>query len=792
MSYDPLDGEIYARHHHAKIRKADAEDSSGIHPLLSTPNEITALPSSKEMSKIFENLCGKKHSGHSHNTPDRCFLYYYSKCDPAGYGPSIPRTTNLPLDKTALPGKAPVLEHLVHLLETQDSYTAGGSYLQDIAETLKLCKSHRQVSESTLPQVHTLIFSRSSESEVKLFIDAFNSKIQKQESPDHGFLPHALYSFDVECVSSLPDVPFHIQQTRKGITSVRDIRASKFPARVHLGFHGERFDIVFPWEYTSMARDYRAEWTLSIPADPLHDHWHQLFQKLQGYGIGIGLQEDISLLNSFVATCFKFKNAAGPLKTRTLDLLVLLALAGYNSPKTSITALNFFFTGGIIQKRWEIRCGMGRWSSASALPHCLNLYLQSEAIGVLNTALVALMCILVHWFVTPGIAAVASRKPPGTFLSWFWRFVCTVLTDAHLPPDLEFSNCGDRSHSPRQLIAMIAYANGTVPVFSPEDLAACIPPWRNVTGGGCPSDQYAFDHILNRIWPMLHRSGVTLHLKWKSDIQMISSFLTGQPLPSAASHTSRDTGCNPDGATLRIPLLLPDRSAETYLTPRKLYRNYQKELPDSDPLKHMTSSQMLLLAVWQHPKKFCKIFAKDGPNGEKQFSGKDVYLLEPLVFALGHRGGLEKISSRLVFYGGHRRFKCDLRRAKFLTGRLEHSSIPAEKRRLRAKIRSISRRWSLTLPPLTSHSTSEQGESVPRRSRQIAPRAPRTSLPSGNPHYEAPVAMDIEPGSSAQQDEIPETRRVYFRSPSPDEMDSNLPDASSFELEIETQDWDVL
>jgi hypothetical protein len=52
--------------------------------------------------------------------------------------------------------------------------------------------------------------------------------------------------------------------------------------------------------------------------------------------------------------------------------------------------------------------------------------------------------------------------------------------------------------------------------------------------------------------------------------------------------------------------------------------------------------------------------------------------------------------------------------------------------------------------------------------------------------------MDIEPGSSTQQDEIPETRRVYFRSPSPDEMDSDLPDASSFELEIETQDWDVL
>ncbi len=115
-------------------------------------------------------------------------------------------------------------------------------------------------------------------------------------------------------VPTLPDIPFHIQQTRKGITSVRDISTSKFPTRVHLRFHDERFDIVFPWEYTSMARDYRAEWTLSIPADPLHDYWHQLVQKLQGYRIGIGLQEDISLLNSFVSTCFQVQECRRPLE----------------------------------------------------------------------------------------------------------------------------------------------------------------------------------------------------------------------------------------------------------------------------------------------------------------------------------------------------------------------------------------------------------------------------------------------------------------------------------------------
>ncbi len=138
------------------------------------------FPLWRKCPKIFENLCGKKHSGHSHNTPDKCFLYYYSKCDLAGYGPSILLTTNLPLNKTALPGKAPGNRILTLQVETQDSYTAGWSYLQDVVETIKLCKSHRQVSESPSPQVQTLIFSRSSASEVKLFIDAFNSKIKKQ------------------------------------------------------------------------------------------------------------------------------------------------------------------------------------------------------------------------------------------------------------------------------------------------------------------------------------------------------------------------------------------------------------------------------------------------------------------------------------------------------------------------------------------------------------------------------------------------------------------------------------
>jgi hypothetical protein len=99
------------------------------------------FPLQRKCPKIFENLCGKKHLGHSHNTPDKCFLYYYSKCDLAGYGPSILRITNLPLNNTALPGKAPGNRILTLQVETQDSFTAGWSYLQDVVETIKLSQT---------------------------------------------------------------------------------------------------------------------------------------------------------------------------------------------------------------------------------------------------------------------------------------------------------------------------------------------------------------------------------------------------------------------------------------------------------------------------------------------------------------------------------------------------------------------------------------------------------------------------------------------------------------------------
>lgn len=802
MSYEPLDGEVYAQRHHANLRRADVEDPSHTHPLLSIHSEVTPLPSSRDMSKLFDRICGKRHPGHSRNNPDKCYLYYAGKCDPAGYGPRIPRTMDLPFDKTVLPGKAPVLEHLYHLLSTQDSMISGGSFLTSLTDTIDLCRSHRQVSESSHPQVHTLIFGRSSESEVTAFLNSFNSKLMEQQRPKLGSLPHALYSFDVESVSSLAGVPYHIQHTKRGITTTRGISSrEKLPARVHLGFHDERFDIVFPWEFINMADDFRAEWTLTVPSDPLPDFWHKLFGKLQGYAIGIGIHDDVSQLDSFLSMCYKFKNAPGPLRIHTLDLEVLLALAGYNSPKTSITALNFFFTGGIIQKKWEIRCGMGRWASTVALPTSLNLYLQSEAIGVLNVALVALMCILVHWFVTPGIAAIVSRKCPLKFISWFWRFMHSVLLDARLPSGSEFSCCGDRIASPSKLVSMIVYGSRRTPVFSPTDLSKCIPPWRNITGGGCAVDQYALDHIIMNILPMLRKPGVPLHLKWESSPLIISRLLTGRCPPAASIKTSCETGCNPDPATIKLPLLIPEKSTSfPTATVRRLYINYRSELDDSDPIKNLTSSQLLLLSAWRYPREFSKLLAKNGNSGQKHFTKEDFFLLDPLLSAFD--GDSRPIYSSFAMKCYLRRkLDADTKRAEFLNRKLALSTLAAEKRNIRGKIRSIANKWLTRAHCLGGDLPRSMfiPDSLPTTSRprehlvQTAPSLASSTLRLHSGDTDTDPQLELSVDGPEETPEITEIRTVRFASPPPDNMDGD--DSSSttdHELLVDTLDWEDL
>ena len=433
-TYIPNEGEVYARYMHSNVRQRDAESASPRpHPLLFSLDEVAPFPSSKEMSKMFGRICGQKHPGHSPHNPVTCFNFYASKCNPASYGPPIPHTLEYPFSKSCLPGKAPILEHVKVLLCEQDSLEAGGTFLPCLDKTLARCSMQRQVSRDTSPKVTTLVFGRSTAEEVQQFIATFNAKIAASEAPPVGFLPNALYSLDVESVSTTPGAPFRI--TTGGDRANPRLVHSKqsMPARIHLGFHDERFDIVIPWTHSPISRTYNAEYSLDLPAGPLPDYWHSLLSKLRGFGIGIGLPEDVMALTGFISAHYTFYSAKGPIQLKTLDLLVLLALAGYNGPKTCISVLNFVFTGGVVQKDWRIRCGLGRWSSTDPLPSALSLYLQSEAIGILNTAHVTLASILLHWFVTPRIAAVVSKKEPAKFLSWYWRFMVAILNGASLP-----------------------------------------------------------------------------------------------------------------------------------------------------------------------------------------------------------------------------------------------------------------------------------------------------------------------------------------------------------------------
>jgi hypothetical protein len=215
-----------------------------------------------------------------------------------------------------------------------------------------------------------------------------------------------------------------------------------------------------------MSDSYSADFTLEVLASPLSCLWRDLFKKLPGYAVGIGLDHDLAILNRMLSVCYKFMFREGPVKIKTVDLQVLLALAGYNSLKTCLSVMNYTFVGGFIQKNWRIQCGLSLWSQLS-LPLSLSLYLQSEAVAALNVVNVACLALLVHWFVVPGIAAVASHKTPMKFISWFSRLLISFLDGAQLPGHLVFSSGVDRVISPEELVTAIQYPEGSRPASEP-------------------------------------------------------------------------------------------------------------------------------------------------------------------------------------------------------------------------------------------------------------------------------------------------------------------------------------
>jgi hypothetical protein len=260
------------------------------------------------------------------------------------------------------------------------------------------------------------VFGRSSDKEIAAFLSKFNQTVRETAVHTPGHLPHSFYHFDVEEVSSCIDGGFVVQEEGR---EERFISGTKAVARIHLGTHTTRFDIVIPWKAVHVLSNFQGSYRLELPKGPLSLKWITLFTQLAGTAVGVGIQEDLRGVGEFFGHFFPHLTP-GTLSLRMVNLEVLLALAGYNSPRTNITALNFFFTGGIVLKTWEMRCGFGLWGSTSALPDSLSLYLQSEAVGVLNTVLVCLCSLLLHMFPTPGIAARHAQAPPAVFRVVHW------------------------------------------------------------------------------------------------------------------------------------------------------------------------------------------------------------------------------------------------------------------------------------------------------------------------------------------------------------------------------------
>ncbi len=690
MSFTPIRAEAKAREHHFLTRGVDIDYPHRAHPLLMLSGDVKAFPSSRHINKMFDSLCGGPHRNHSRRSPDQCYMSYAQKCDPSAYGPPATASDDYPFSKATLPGKAPIVEHVRGVLRSQEPLECGGNFKPFIKHTLEKICDHRQVCDKTRPVVTTLIFGVSSVTEVQSFIDTFNQMEEANACPPPGHLPSPFYSLDVEHVSGTVECPLKIVSAGG---ETREFRSrTSLPARVHLGFYDRRFDIVFPWVHSTITDVYTGDYRLHVPAGPLPSLWHDLFAKLSGRGIGIGLTEDLSALNAFLTFCYSFEGRTGPVKVRTVDLLVLLALSGYNTPKTCLSVLNYVFTGGVVQKAWKIRCGMGLWATTAPLPAHLDLYLQSEVHATLNVANVACLTILIHWFVTPGIAGVVSRKTPVRFLAWFSRFFMAVLDGASFPDGNPFQGDCDRERRPRRLIESIQYAAGYTPPVEPGMLALCIPPWRNVTGGGCISDQQAFDHLICKVRAMLRADGVPLHYQWESDLRMIDGFLTGKPSPSARAESPGTMSCSLDPAVRKIPEVLDPSPDAAHEPLRHVLRRYRATLPVGHELKQATVNQLLLLYTWRYPRVVISKFELTSVGAEKFFFPEEYDLIRPLILSLLGREDAVPVPEFYTRFLKNRRISQNLCKARSVQAADLMTDDVSRKRKLREKFRHLKRK----------------------------------------------------------------------------------------------------
>ena len=410
------------------------------------------------------------------------------------------------------------------------------------------------------------------------------------------------------------------------------------PARITLGLWNHRFDIVFNFGYTEFySPTLEADFQLVMERTVLEDIWHKLFSMLRGYAVGIDLAATVDKLTAFVSHCFTFRNCQGPLQLKFIDLNVLIAIAGWNYPVANATSLHFFTTGGLLLRPWQLRYGLGKWFETD-LCLSLNLYLQSESIAMMNAAALYSMIWMVHWFPTPGIASLTTRKDPVKFFKWFSNFQLSVLKGAFLPTSALFSEHSCRSADPKKMISMISYHAGHDPLFSAEKLASCIPSWGNPISSNCFSDLTAIEHILNVIYAVVNAPGVPTHLRFESDPMTVAKALTGkETLVGPYSPCKSATGCRYAKEILSLPdVMTPLVQDGLNTTVGKAYTVFSKFAKVENCAWNHTPLQFAILHAWTHPTQFCKLYIDSFMKKKKiqYFQLQELLVLKPLASAL--------------------------------------------------------------------------------------------------------------------------------------------------------------
>ena len=609
-------------------------------PLLQT-GENESFPTDAELNVLYTKVCGGKHNGHPYDR-EACYMHYLRSCKSNEYLPaSLGTEMAIPISPSILTDRASLTDHLAAILDAQPATQAGGSFRPFLKDSVNLVKSNRQVAlDSDNIEVKSIVYGISPVQEVKEFIRSFNLEISRLQAPGIGSFPLNFYFFDVMFCRTKPGVlPRLVSHAgaRNGI--VLGQPGVDLPARICFGFWNKRWDIIFNYEYTRMdPNTYEADFQLVMPTHKLQDIWFKIFSNLHGFAISVDLNDKVGTLFNFISSTFQFRNCIGTPVLKTMDISVLLAIVGWNYPTINSVALMFIFTGGLLFRPWQLRYGFGRWCD-DRLPRSLDLYLQSECFALLNATLVSLMTWMVHWFVTPGISALVSKKDPEKFLRWMATFQVEVLKGAILPTPALFHELSCRSSDPSALLSKISYLPGSNPVFRPGLVAMLIPPWDNITGNNCPTDILAFSHLFQHLHPEINANSTPKHLRLESDPGIVFTALTGRDLFAGNVGTKLENlpGCTADTNLLSLIELMDEIVENGHnTTVGRVYRVYRDlNMKVDDLAKKLTPLQLSILYAWIYPEKFTRLYEKsfEIDAKTKYFLPTDLIVLKPLVSA---------------------------------------------------------------------------------------------------------------------------------------------------------------